>query len=82
MEDKRQDIIKEGDYVHYWPGYGKPENGRVKHITPHAMFIVFKCNDEWQHYKDYTGQNTPVEYVRHGWVDGEGREIPVWPENS
>ena len=80
MEDKKPELIKEGDYVHYWP-YGTPENGRVKSITPHAMFIVYKCNEEWEHYKDYTGQNTPIAQVQLGWVDEQGNKIQT-PENQ
>lgn len=71
-----KDSIKEGQYVHYAPGHGKKENGRVKSITEHAVFVVYNCDGNWDHYKDYTGANTNPKDLREGWVDKEGHPDP------
>jgi hypothetical protein len=60
--------IKVGQRVHYAPSHGKKENGIVKSITEHAVFVVYKCGGEWDHYQDYTGQNTPIEDLYPGWT--------------
>lgn len=67
--------LKVGDYVHYSPDFGKNENGRVKSIRVDVIFIVFNCNNEWDNFMEYTGQNTPISYVGKGWVDEQGNYI-------
>lgn len=69
--------LKEGQYVHYAPEHGKKENGRIKSITEHGVFVVYNCAGNWDHYKDYTGANTNPRDLRDGWVTKEGRPDPV-----
>jgi len=56
-----------GEKVHYSPNYGKPENGVVKSIGRNVIFVVYKCNSEWNRYYDFTGQATDPADLRHGW---------------
>ena len=67
----REDI-RVGQDVHYAPEHGKKENGRVKSITPQAVFIVYNCGGDWEHYKEYTAANTNPRDLRPGWVDANG----------
>jgi len=50
-----------GDYVWYVPFEGclesDYEKGRVKSISDeNYVFVVYHCNNDWDNYKDYTGQ--------------------------
>lgn len=65
--------MKQGDQVHYVaPHEGAvPQNGIVKSINefdPTHAFVVFNCDDDWERYKDYTAQNTPITRIFPGWV--------------
>jgi hypothetical protein len=85
MEDKEQKPFEPGDYVHYINEHNneifKAENGRIKSMSGDHIFVVYKCRGEWEHYKDYTGENTPKGSLRHGWVDElQGNTIKT-PEN-
>ena len=63
------DEIKVGAQVHYAPAYGRKENGIVKSVRGESVFVVYKCGGEWDHYQDYTGQNTPIEDLHPGWLN-------------
>lgn len=69
--------IEEGSYVHYIPDHGEIENGRVKLLGKTFAFVVFKCNNEWERYEDYTGQRTPLIQLHLGWVDKDGNPIEI-----
>lgn len=61
--------IKEGSRVYYTSPHGSIENGIVKSINEsgtHA-FVVYNCNNDWDNYKDYTGQHTNIEDLSVGW---------------
>lgn len=57
-----------GQKVHYAPDHGKKENGIIKSITEHGIFVVYNCAGDWAHYWDYTAANTPIGLLRTGWV--------------
>jgi hypothetical protein len=48
---------------------GDIENGIIKEICddPKFMFVVFNCNDDWDNYKDYTGQRCSIYNLVRGW---------------
>ncbi len=73
MEDKEQVTeIKPGDFVHYIPrGVGEMENGRVKSINGDTAFVVYKCNNEWDRYQEYTGAGTDISHLSLGWINGD-----------
>ena len=66
--------LKIGDKVHYKPShYGEDEweNGVVKEIPDHtnkAVRVVYNCNGEWGHFKDYTSALTSIEDLHFGWA--------------
>ena len=64
--------IKVGSKVHYSKN-GKKENGIVKTIRKNTTFVVYKCNEDWENYTDYTGVNTNLSDLTYGWVDEEGK---------
>lgn len=66
--------IKIGDRVHYIPFDGCDEsiieNGMVKEVPEHtntAVRVVFSCAGEWDRFKDYTSQLTPIDRLHLGW---------------
>lgn len=36
----------------------EPEYGRIKSWNERFIFVVYKCNEEWERYQDFTGQAT------------------------
>ena len=59
--------MKEGDKVSYINDYIL-EHGIIKSIDGDYAFVVYKCNDDWDNYKDYTGVRTPISNLFLGWV--------------
>lgn len=66
--------LKIGDKVHYIPFKGcdesEYENGMIKEIPDHtntAVRVVYKCNGEWDRFKDYTSQLTNLNQIGLGW---------------
>lgn len=62
----KKEEIKVGQKVHYAPAHGKKDNGIVKSITEHGVFVVYHCGGEWERYRDYTAVNTKPEDLRPG----------------
>lgn len=63
-------VFTVGDYVHYI-GHGDPENGRVKALHPlrkDAVWVVYKCADQWEFFMNYTGQLTEIKDLERGWA--------------
>ena len=50
-----KDIGKE---VFYTNGVGGKEFGRLKSWNDIWIFVVYKCDDEWDNYQDYTAAAT------------------------
>lgn len=44
-----------GEYVIYTDGVGETQRGRLKSWNQTTVFAVFKCNNEWERFKDFTG---------------------------
>jgi hypothetical protein len=64
--------MKIGDNVHYIPFDGCDENlidnGKIKSFSDSGNpFVVYHCNNEWDKWMDYTGQNTPLDRINEGW---------------
>lgn len=70
--------IKEGAYVHYISPNGKKENGIVKSMDTQNAFVVYHWDDDPKEYRQYTGAQTSLEYLRYGWVDGNGDILPEY----
>lgn len=66
-------MFEEGQKVHYHPlkddFVQRSENGIVKRVSGNSVWVVYYCNDDWENYQNYTGQLTPLEYLKEGWVD-------------
>lgn len=64
-------MFKVGDKVRYIPYKGAvPKNGIIKEIPNHTdeeVRVVYHCNDEWDNYKNYTSQLTPIDKLILGW---------------
>lgn len=57
-----------GDYVTYF-FKEKKERGIVKTVRDDGtVFVVYKCNDDWENYRNYTGVNTDPVYLKKGWL--------------
>lgn len=59
---------KVGDKVHFDGGYGKIENGMVKSVWSDSAFVVYNCDNDWDHFKEYTGVRTQFAHLRQGWT--------------
>ena len=67
-----------GQRVHYKPEHYKAddkfENGIVKEIPEHTnteIRVVYNCAGDWENYKEYTSQLTPVKHLFTGWKHKE-----------
>lgn len=47
-----------GRWVEYINGTGEKERGRIKSWNDSFIFVVYKCNEEWLRYRDFTGVAT------------------------
>lgn len=58
----------EGDKVHYEGMHGN-ENGIIKSIQPdNQAFVVYRCGQDWENYRNYTGVLTPLKNLKLGWI--------------
>ena len=44
--------------------YGEREKGRIKSWNDKFIFVVYKCANEWDKFKGYTGLATSPEYLK------------------
>jgi hypothetical protein len=63
--------MEEGDYVYYIPYENCPKDqyqkGRIKEVqSSEWYFVVYHCNNDWDNYKDYTGQRTNINQLVKG----------------
>jgi len=49
-----------GKWVIY-RNYNKEEVGRIKSWNKKYIFVVYKCNYDWENFKNYTGNSTSPE---------------------
>jgi hypothetical protein len=49
-----------GRWVTYNDGHTM-EHGRIKSWNDKYVFVVYACNNRWEHFQDYTGQSTRPE---------------------
>lgn len=64
--------FKPGDHVTYIPfGKGKApdiiQRGRIKEIHEEGIFVVYNCENDWVHYKDYNAEWTAFYCLEKGW---------------
>ena len=64
-ELKKEDI---GRWVVYNNRFEK-ELGRLKSWSKFFIFVVYKCNQEWDRFQDYTGCATKPEDLRFTILD-------------
>ena len=60
---------KVGEDVHYSKN-DTTQNGRIKEIDygQETAFVVYHCNDDWDNYRNYTGQLTNLSDLKLGWI--------------
>ena len=54
-----------GKWVRYTAHHGAIEDGRIKSWNEKFIFVVYKCNNEWDRFKDFTGQATSPEDLQY-----------------
>jgi hypothetical protein len=54
-ELNKEDI---GLWVEYTGGAGEKERGKIKSWNDKYIFVVYKCNDRWDEFMNYTGVAT------------------------
>ena len=55
---KKKDI---GRFVEYRGFADEREKGRIKSWNEKFIFVVFKCDNQWNRFQDFTGQSTLPE---------------------
>jgi hypothetical protein len=60
-----EDEFQEGMKVTYFP---KGEHGMIKRMDGDYAFVVYKCRDDWEHFRDYTAARTELSDLIRGWV--------------
>ena len=62
--------MKPGDKVTYLPNN---EKGIVKSISrvEGYVFVVYKCDENWKNYYNYTGASTRISDLKLGWPKEE-----------
>lgn len=60
-ELRKEDI---GKWVLYSGGAGETEKGRLKSWNDKFIFVVYKCDYQWDKFQDYTGVATSQEDLR------------------
>lgn len=63
--------MKPGDKVHYTSPHNTIENGIIKSLNDSQTiaWVVYKCNNDWNHYMNYTGQSTNIQDLNKGWIN-------------
>ena len=59
--------FKKGMFVTRLTPYSS-ERGRVKSVTKEWVFVVYKCNEEWDTYTEYTANATDRKELVLGWA--------------
>lgn len=57
-ELKKEDV---GRWVLYDSGHGKSERGRIKSWNDSFIFVVYKCDNQWDRFDQFTGCATKQE---------------------
>jgi hypothetical protein len=47
-----------GKWVEYRDGTGETERGRIKSWNDRFVFVVYRCDGEWNSFKDFIGAAT------------------------
>ena len=53
-----------GGWVWYTPSHGDWEKGRIKSWNESYIFVVYKCNGEWDRFQSFTGAATKPEELK------------------
>lgn len=63
------EIPQPGAKVHYKPAHGGHENGIVKRVSDNqsTVFVVYKCDNQWHRYEDFTAVATDIADLESGW---------------
>ena len=57
-----------GEKVTFYYDDGRESKGIVKAISDQKnVFVVYSCNEDWEHYYDYTGQKSDIGCLTKGW---------------
>lgn len=44
-----------GEWILYKNGVGELEKGKIKSWNDNFIFVVYKCDNQWDRFQDYTG---------------------------
>lgn len=58
-----QSELKVGQWVEYTGGYNADQRGRIKHFNSDWVFVVYKCDNDWYNFQDYTAARTNRDYL-------------------
>lgn len=70
FKTRKNVIFAVGDkvtYIYRASGFDS-EKGIIKEIIDNNFcFIVFNCGNDWDNYKEYTGEHCHLKSLRKGW---------------
>jgi len=52
-----------GRWVTYHAQHGATESGRIKSWNEFYIFVVYKCDNNWGNFRNYTGAATRPEHL-------------------
>jgi hypothetical protein len=64
------DDMSPGSPVTYHKPPGQPEHGMIKSVDPFEpfAFVVYRCNDDWERFEEFTAGRTPLQFLKPGWI--------------
>jgi len=63
--------LQVGDRVTYYPSEDetRAEIGLVKTLPESGYcHVVYKCDNDWANFQKYTGELTPIRFLKKGWL--------------
>jgi len=63
---KSEDV---GKWVLYKPSYGDIEKGKIKSWNEKFIFVVYKCDEQWERFQDFTGCATDPNDLNFAMLD-------------
>lgn len=66
--------LYQGQWVEYKGAGGEIERGRIKSWRDNCAYVVYKCNDEWDRFQDFTGAITSLNDLHQPFLTIESLE--------
>ena len=58
-----------GKWVLYEGNFGEKEKGKIKSWNDKYIFVVYRCDNQWDRFQDFTAASTLPENLRFTTID-------------